>query len=56
MSKKIMCANCGSPNLDTAAVCYDCGKPPLAPKQAKTKAEPATESKPVEEKKATKKA
>jgi hypothetical protein len=27
---KVMCAHCGSPNLDTDAACYDCGKPPVA--------------------------
>lgn len=26
---KVMCAHCGSPNLDTDATCYDCGKSPV---------------------------
>lgn len=48
---KIMCANCGSPNLDTDAACYDCGKPPLVVEKAKPKAEPKPEVKLAEEKK-----
>lgn len=48
---KVMCEHCGSPNLDTDAVCYNCSKPPLDPKQA----EPKPEAEPKPAKKATKK-